>query len=245
MDNKAMYKLSYGLFVVTAKTDKDNGCITNTAMQVTTTPNRITLAVNKENYTHDMIVESGIFNVSILSEEATFDTFERFGFHSGRDTDKFADYSDYARAENGVTYITKGTNAMISAKVFQAVDLGTHTLFIADVTDAITISDVPSATYAYYHAHIKPKPKAEKPTEKAVWRCKICGYEVEADELPDDFTCPLCKHPREDFECVTSNTQTVWRCKICGYEVEADELPDDFTCPLCKHPKEDFEKVQK
>ena len=113
MDNKAMYKLSYGLFVVTAKTDKDNGCISNTAMQVTTTPNRITLAVNKEDYTHDMIVKSGIFNVSILSEEATFDTFEHFGFQSGRTTDKFADYSDYARADNGITYITKGTNAAV------------------------------------------------------------------------------------------------------------------------------------
>lgn len=245
MDNKAMYKLSYGLFVVTAKTDKDNGCITNTAMQVTTTPNRISLAVNKENYTHDMIVKSGIFNVSILSEEATFDTFEHFGFQSGRTTDKFADYSDYARAENGVTYITKGTNAMISAKVFDTVDLGTHTLFIADVTDAMTISDVPSATYAYYHAHIKSKPKAEKPAGKTVWRCKICGYEVEADELADDFTCPLCKHPREDFERVANTPKTVWRCKICGYEVEADELADDFTCPLCKHPKEDFERVEK
>ena len=245
MDNQAMYKLSYGLFVVTAKTNKDNGCITNTAMQVTTTPNRITLAVNKENYTHDMIMESGAFNVSILSESAKFDVFERFGFQSGRVADKFADYSDYARTENGITYITKGTNAVISAKIFHTVDLGTHTLFIADVTDAMTLSSEPSATYAYYHAHIKPKPKAEKPAGKTVWRCKICGYEVEASELPDDFTCPLCKHPREDFERVATAQKTVWRCKICGYEVEADELPDDFTCPLCKHPKGDFERVEK
>ncbi len=203
MDNKAMYKLSYGLFVVTAKDSKDNGCITNTAMQVTTTPNRITLAVNKANFTHDMILKTGVFNVSILSEEAKFDVFERFGFKSGRDTDKFADFGDWTRAENGVAYVTKGVNAVICAKVYDTVDLGTHTLFIADVTDAMTLSDAPSATYAYYHAHIKPKPEEKKPAGKTVWRCKICGYEHEAEELPDDFVCPLCKHPKEDFEKVT------------------------------------------
>ena len=245
MDNKAMFKLSYGLFVVTAKDGKDNGCITNTAMQVTTTPNRITLAVNKENYTHDMIMETGVFNVSVLSEDATFDIFKHFGFQSGRTVDKFADFTDVARAENGVLYVTKGVNAVICAKVLYAINLDTHTLFIADVTDAMTLSDAPSATYAYYHAHIKPKPAAAKPAGKTVWRCKVCGYEVEAEELPADFTCPLCKHPREDFEKITVGGKTVWRCKICGYEVEAEELPADFTCPLCKHPREDFEKIVK
>ena len=245
MDNKAMFKLSYGLFVVTAKDRKDNGCITNTAMQVTTTPNRITLAVNKENYTHDMIMETGVFNVSVLSEDATFDIFKHFGFQSGRTVDKFADFTDVARADNGVLYVTKGVNAVICAKVLYAINLDTHTLFIADVTDAMTLSDAPSATYAYYHAHIKPKPDAAKPAGKTVWRCRICGYEVEADELPQDFTCPLCKHPREDFERITVGGKTVWRCKICGYEVEADELPQDFTCPLCKHPREDFERIVK
>ena len=200
MDNKAFFKLSYGLFVVTAKDGKDNGCITNTAMQVTTTPNRITLAVNKDNYTHDMIMNTDVFNVSILSEEATFDIFKHFGFQSGRDVDKFADFADVARADNGVLYVTKGTNAVICAKVLYAINLDTHTLFVAEVTDAMTLSDAPSATYAYYHAHIKPKPQTAKPAGKTVWRCKVCGYEVEADELPADFTCPLCKHPREDFE---------------------------------------------
>ena len=245
MDNKAMYRLSYGLFVVTARDGKDNGCITNTVMQVTTTPNRITLAVNKQNYTHDMIMKTGVFNVSILSEEATFDIFTHFGFQSGRDTDKFADFTDCKRAENGVMYITKGTGAVIMAKVATTLDLGTHKLFVDDVTDGLTLSDAPSATYAYYHAHIKPKPDEKKPAADTVWRCKICGYEVKADELPDDFTCPLCKHPKEDFEKVTAGGKTVWRCKICGFEVEAEELPDDFVCPLCKHPKEDFEKITK
>ena len=202
MDNKAMHKLSYGLFVVTAKEGaKDNGCITNTVMQVTTTPNRITVAVNKDNYTHDMIMNTEVFNVSVLSEEATFDVFKHFGFQSGRTVDKFADFTDYARAENGVTYVTKGVNAMISAKVLYAINLDTHTLFVAEVTDAMTLSDAPSATYAYYHAHIKPKPAAKTaPATKSVWRCKICGYEVEAEELAADFVCPICKHPREDFE---------------------------------------------
>ncbi len=200
MNKKAMYNLSYGLFVVTAKTYKDNGCITNTAIQVTSEPNRISLAVNKENLTHDMIVESGVFNVSVISTAAKFGLFEQFGFHSGRDFDKFADWTDYARAENGVTYITKGTNAVISAKVINMVDLGTHTLFIADVTDCEVLASTPSATYDYYHANIKPKPNAVNAAGKVVWRCTICGFEIEMDELPDDFICPLCKHPKADFE---------------------------------------------
>ena len=126
MDGKAMYKLSYGLFVVTAREgEKDNGCITNTAAQVTTTPNRITLAVNKGNYTHDMIVRTGVFNVSVLSEKASFDTFKHFGFQSGRDVDKFADYEKTGRSPNGLYYVTDGTNAWLSAKVVDTVDLGT------------------------------------------------------------------------------------------------------------------------
>ncbi len=205
MDMKAMNCLSYGLFVLTAKQgEKDNGCIINTAQQVTTDPNRITIAVNKANLTHDIIKETGVFNVSILSEEATFDLFTRFGFQSGRTADKFADFADYAVGANGVRYITKGTNAYISAKVENMVDLGSHTLFIAEVTDMEVLSDTASATYAYYHKHIKPQPKAEKKEEggKTVWRCTICGYEYEGEELPADFICPLCKHPASDFEKV-------------------------------------------
>jgi flavin reductase (DIM6/NTAB) family NADH-FMN oxidoreductase RutF len=200
MDKTAMYKLTYGLFVVTTKDEKDNGCITNTAMQVTTTPNRIVMAVNKDNYTHDMMVKTGVFNVSIISTDADFELFRHFGFQSGRDVNKLEGYENAKRAANGVTYITKGTNAVICAKVAETVDLGTHTLFVADVTDAMTLSDVPSASYAYYLSEIKPKPAAK--VDKTVWRCKICGYEYEGEELPDGFTCPLCKHPKEDFEKV-------------------------------------------
>ncbi len=198
MDKKAMYQLTYGLFVVTAKSGKDNGCITNTVMQVTTTPNQISLALNKSNFTHDMIAETGAFNVSIISTDADFALFRRFGFQSGRDTDKFADFVGYRRADNGISYITEGTNAVLMAKVVNTVDLGTHTLFIAEVTDAMTLSSTPSVTYAQYLSDIKPRPAAVP--AKTVWRCKICGYEYEGDPLPTEFVCPICKHPAEDFE---------------------------------------------
>ena len=205
MDMKAMYKLSYGLFVLTAKRgEKDNGCITNTAIQVTSEPNRISIAVNKANYTHDMVLETGRFNVSIISEKADFDLFKHFGFQSGRDVDKFADFTDCARAENGIFYITKGTNAVISAEVEQCIDLGSHTLFIAKVTDLMVLDAASSATYEYYQNNIKPKPQAvgTTPTGQTIWRCRICGYEYVGEELPEDFICPLCKHPASDFEKV-------------------------------------------
>ena len=203
MNKKAMYKLSYGLFVLsTRQDDRDYGCIINTAGQVTSEPNRISIAVNKANYTHDMLLKSGKFNVSILSEAASFATFQRFGFQSGRTVDKFADYDGCARSANGVLYVIEGTNAFISATVEQTIDLGSHTLFIAAVDDMEVLSDVPSATYAYYQSDIKPKP--QKPaTSKTVWRCTVCGYVYEGEELPADFTCPLCKHPASDFEKVT------------------------------------------
>ena len=203
MDNKVMYSLSYGLFVLSARRgDKDNGCITNTGIQVTTTPNRIVCAVNKSNYTHDMVKETGRFTLSILSEEADFSLFQRFGFQSGRDVDKFDGFSAVERGENGVLRVTQGVNAWIAGTVVATTDLGSHTLVLADVTDGDVISPEASATYAFYHAHIKPKPAApaEKSSGKKRWRCKICGYIYEGDELPADFVCPLCKHPAEDFE---------------------------------------------
>ena len=208
MNNKAMYKLTYGLFVLTANKDnKANGCIINTAAQVTTEPNRISIAVNKANYTHDMIAETGKFTVSIISEDADFELFKRFGFATGRDTDKFADFTDYQTGENGIAYITKGTNAYISAEVEKAEDLGSHTLFIARVTDMDVLSDVPSVTYAYYLENIKPKPQPVKVENgKVIWRCVICGYEYEGEELPADFICPICKHPASDFERVGGET---------------------------------------
>lgn len=202
MDKSTMYKLTYGLFVLTSAYDgKDNGCIINTGSQVTSEPNRISIAVNKSNFTEGLIQKSGKFNLSILSEDASFETFRHFGFQSGRDTDKFAGYESCRRSENGLCYITAGTNGYISASVEQAIDLGSHTLFIASVTDMEVLSETASATYAYYQSSIKPKP-AQNATGKTVWRCKVCGYTYESEELPADFICPLCKHPASDFEKV-------------------------------------------
>lgn len=197
MNNKVMNKLSYGLFVLTARDgEKDNGCIINTASQVTTSPNRIVVTVNKENYTHDMIMKTKEFNVSILDESADFSTFQNFGFQSGRDADKFAEIT-FARAENGIAYLTNECNGYISGKVVDTLDLGTHTMFIADVTGGEVLSENASATYAYYHANIKP---SAKPVEKKGYICTICGYIYEGDELPADFVCPICKHGAEDFK---------------------------------------------
>lgn len=199
MDNKAMFKIGYGLYILTAKDgEKDNGCVINTAIQVTSTPNRISVTVNKQNYTHDMIMKTGVFNISILSEKATFDVFKHFGFQSGRDVDKFTDYKDATRSENGLYYITGDTNAYISGKVINTLDLGTHTMFIADVTDAEVLADVPTTSYDYYQKNIKPKPEAPKKVTGYV--CKICGYIYEGDPLPEDFICPICKHGAADFE---------------------------------------------
>lgn len=204
MNEKAMFQLTYGLFVLTAKDgEKDNGCIINTAGQVTAVPNRISITVSKENLTHDMIKKSGKFNLSVISQRADFELFKHFGFQSGRTADKFAGYDACRRSGNGLYYITEGTNAYISGSVEQTIDLDTHTMFIASVEDMDVLTDDPSATYAYYHSSIKPKP--EKPAEqgKTVWRCTICGYIYEGEELPEDFVCPVCKHPASDFEKVT------------------------------------------
>ena len=197
MDNNALFKLSYGLFVLTARQDgKDNGCIINTAMQVTDTPKRIQVAVNKQNLTHDMILATGEFNVSVLSQEAVFWVFQHYGFQSGRDVDKFAMIPE-ARTANGIRYVEGSSNAVISGKVVTTLDCGTHTVFIAEVTDAKVLSDAPSMTYQYYFDHVKPKPQ---PAKKTSWVCKICGYVYEGEELPADYVCPWCKHGPEDFE---------------------------------------------
>ena len=199
----AMHRLSYGLFVVTAKDgEKINGCITNTAIQVASDPDRIAVAVNKANYTHDMILKTGIFNISVISEEADFALFKHFGFQSGKNVDKFADFTDCKISENGLPYITKGTNAFFSITVQQTVDLGSHTLFIGTIDAMEVLSAAPSATYTYYQENIKPKPEAVGKTSdgQTVWRCTICGYEYVGEELPDDFICPVCKHSASDFE---------------------------------------------
>lgn len=198
MDNSAMFKLSYGLFVLSSRDDvKDNACIVNTVEQVTTVPNRVTVAVNKSNLTHDIIKKTGLFNVSILSNDVPFDLFKHFGFQSGRDIDKFENYDNKERSENGLIYLPKHTNSYISGKVVSTFDLGTHTMFLADVVDANVLSNGESLTYDYYHKNIK---QTSKKTAAKGWRCKICGYVYEGDPLPDDFICPICKHGKIDFE---------------------------------------------
>ena len=199
VEQAAMFKLSYGLFVLTAKDGaKDNGCIINTVQQVTDSPKRISIAVNKANYTHDQIVKTGVFNVSVLSTDAPFKVFEQYGFCSGRETDKLTGQA-VARTENGVTYLTQYANAVLSAKVVETVEYETHTVFFADVEEARVLSDAPSMTYEYYFANVKPKPAPAAPEQKG-YVCKICGWVYEGDELPEDIVCPLCKHGADDFE---------------------------------------------
>ncbi len=196
---EAFFKLSYGLFVLTAKDERDNGCLINTAQLLTDSPKRITVSVNKANLTRDIIEKTGTFNLSILTESVPFETIKAFGFVSGRDSDKFAGRNDTARSENGLIYITENTNAVISGKVIESIDCGTHTLFIAEVTEAKLISDENSVTYEFYQTHIKPQPNNLEEKKKG-YICKVCGYVYEGDTLPADFICPLCKHGVEDFE---------------------------------------------
>ena len=196
----AMFKLSYGLFVLTAREGtKDNGCIINTVTQVTDSPKRIQIAVNKANYTHDMILHTGVFNVSILTQDAPFSVFQHFGFQSGRTVDKFTGCETENRAANGVLYVPKYTNAFIAAKVIKTDDLGTHTVFTAEVTEAAVLSNAPSATYQYYFDNIKPKPQPPEEGKPKGYVCSICGWVYEGDTLPPDIVCPLCKHGAEAF----------------------------------------------
>jgi len=200
IDSKALNKLSYGLFVLTAKDgEKDNGCIINTVTQIANPPLRISIAANKANYTCGMILKTGEFNVYILSESAPFRIFQQFGFRSGKDTEKFADSSYDVRAANGIRYVPEHTNSVICAKVAESSDQGSHILFVADVTQAFVLSDERSVTYQYYFDNIKPKPQPQK-EEKKGFVCKICGYVLEGEKLPEDFVCPLCKHGASDFE---------------------------------------------
>ena len=191
-----MFNISYGLYILSAKKEKANGCVINALSQVTSTPNRIMIAINKNNFTTSQILKTKKFNVSILNEEANFDLIKRFGFASGKDTDKFEDFNGYKTAENGIPYITEGTNSYISAEVVEVRDLGTHFEFLADVTKEVSLNEIPSITYAYYQKNIKPKVTQKK---KVVYICSVCGYVYEGDPLPEDFVCPLCLHDATYF----------------------------------------------
>ncbi len=200
MNSNVMNRLSYGLFVVTAREDsRDNGCVSNTVIQVTTSPNRIVVSLNKNNLTHDMILRTGRFDVSVLSKNADFGIYQHWGMQSGHQVEKVPDPIPFSfcRSENGLIYLPDGTSAFLSAQVVSSTDLGTHTLFLADVTDGAVLSEDESVTYLYYLQNIKPAPAG---TRKKGFVCRVCGYIYEGDFLPSDFICPVCKHPAADFD---------------------------------------------
>ena len=198
MDNTALFKIGYGLYVLTARDgDKDNGCIINAVLQVTSVPPFVgVITVNKQNYTHDMISTSRKFNLSTLTTETPFEVFKHFGFQSGASVDKFTDYQGISRSENGIIYLPEHANAYLSFEVTDTIDFGSHTMFKADINAGEVISNAESLTYAYYQKHIKPSPQAAK---ESGYRCNICNYIYKGDTLPEDYICPICKHGANDF----------------------------------------------
>ena len=195
--DKAIFKIGYGLYVVTCNDgNRDNGLIVNSVVQLTSTPKTVAVAINKQNYSHDVILETKKMNVNILNTDAPFSVFQNFGFQSGRMADKFKDVKS-GKAQNGLQVLFENINAFLCLEVQQYIDMGTHGLFICNVTDAGVLNDKETMTYSYYQQNVKPKPQTEK---KKGFVCKICGYVYEGDTLPEDFICPLCKHPASDFE---------------------------------------------
>ncbi len=201
MDTKAFNSISYGVFLLSTKHEgKVNACITNTLMQVTSQPMRVAITCINQNYTCELIKKSGVFCVTVLDESCAFETIKHFGFQSGRDVDKF-EFIQLPEDSQGLPYLGWQSCARFGCKVVEQLDLGTHTLFIADVVEAETLGGKKPMTYAYYHEHVKPKP-AKPASEKKIrgWRCRICGYVYEGETLPADFSCPLCGHDASDFE---------------------------------------------
>lgn len=208
MNSEAMHRLTYGLFVLTAREgERDGGCILNTVMQLTARPDRIGVCVNRNGFTHDRIRQTGAFTVSVLSREAPAALYHRFGYRSGWDMDKFAGFTACERGANGIWYITEGTNAYMAARVQVAVNLGSHTLFVGEVTEAKVLSDAASATYDDYLRRIRPVVASGDGEGQAVWRCSVCGYEYAGDTLPPDYLCPICRHPAADFEKIVKEKE--------------------------------------
>jgi len=238
MDPKALYKLTYGLFLLTAQENgRDNGCIINTAIQAANSPDRLSVCVIKQNHTCGMIQRTGVFNVSAITTNADFGLFRRFGMQSGRDVDKFADFPHVSRSENGLYYLADCANMYLSVKVTESHDLGSHILFLGELTDGVVLGSEPSCTYAYYQSSIKPKPQK---AEKKRWTCSVCGYVYEGETMPEDYLCPLCSHGPEDFELVGAAAPAVktWVCSVCGYVHEGETPPEQ--CPLCRVGAEKF-----
>jgi len=255
MNTKAFRKMSYGLFLLTAKDgDKENGCIINTAIQCASEPRLISICAIKANLTNEMISKTGVFNLTVLPESVGYETYRVFGMTSGRSEDKFSHFPNAPLAENGLRYLSEG-NALFQCRVKESFDMGSHVMYIAELTGAEVLSDEESATYAYYQSTVKNQ--APKP-QKSGWRCKICGYIHEGDNLPEDLICPLCKHGAEDFEKVSAvenenkkneninekgdSTMKKFVCKVCGYVHTGDSAPAE--CPVCHVGAQMFEEVK-
>ena len=194
---KALFNIGYGLYVVTSRDNGfDNACIVNAVSQVTDNPSRVTVTINKANLTCEMVKKSGICNISCLNQETPFKVFQDYGFVSGREKDKFEGV-EITRSENGLAIITSHSNAFISLKIINSIDLGSHIMFIGEVKESKVLNDIETMTYTYYQKNVKPKPQSLK---KKAWVCTVCGYIYEGDTLPEDFICPLCKHGASDFE---------------------------------------------
>ena len=255
MDREAFYKLSYGLFLLTVNAaGKDTGCIINTAIQCASDPKQISVCVINKNYTCSLLKETGRFNVSVLAESTPFSVFQCFGMQSGRDVDKFAGATVEARTDcNGIRYYPAAA-AVFACKVTSTQDLGSHTLFVAEVEDALLLSSESPMTYSYYQDNVKPKPVPRGETQQTGWRCKICGYVYDGETLPEDFICPNCNHGPDDFEKVEEiaadktiniheggNVMKKWVCKVCGYVYEGENPPAE--CPVCHAASKMFEEV--
>ena len=238
----ALHNIPYGLYILSSGKEKPNACVINTLMQVTSVPNQISITINKNNHTTQLIERDGIFNVSILTSSTPFSLIERFGFSSGKNTNKFDGFSDFSLSNNNLPYITKHTNAYISAKVVSATDVGTHITFVAEITESEVLSTEETLTYSYYLSNIKPK---QNVPAKGVWVCRICGYIYEGNPLPEDFICPICKHGAVDFEwrestitptkVITPANNTTpkekYYCPICGNIEESPTPPTK--CVIC------------
>ena len=255
MDREAFYKLSYGLFLLTVRAgERDSGCIINTAIQCASDPKQISVCVINRNHTCALLRETGRFNVSVLPESTPFRVFQQFGMQSGRDVDKFAGDSVELRTScNGLRYYP-GAAAVFACRVTSTQDLGSHTLFVAEVEDALLCSGETPMTYAYYQEKVKPAPAPRAPAQRSGWRCKICGYVYDGESLPEDFICPNCNHGPDDFEKVEEiaadtnikiheggTIMKKWVCKVCGYVYEGENPPAE--CPVCHAASKMFEEV--
>ena len=242
MDTKALFKLGYGLYVIGTELDGQlAGCTANTVVQITSDPLQIAVGLNKANYTNEMIHKSGKLTVSILDKTAEMDLIANFGFQSSRTADKFhTSGQPFVADQFQVPYLAEHTSAVLSAKVINTMDCGTHTLFLCEVTDAQVLSSEEPMSYAYYHSDVKNRKKSAEAAPAEQWKCSICGH-VHEGPMSEDFVCPLCKQPAKVFVKVEPEVKESWKCSICGH-VHEGALPEDFVCPLCKQPAKVFVK---